>query len=148
MAVCPGFKVTGVVIPAAPNREPTTVIEEIVIGAVPEEVRVTDWVPVLPTATFPNDTDAVFRVSAATPVGESVMLNVCVIPPALALMVPVCAVLTPSTVVVNAALVAPFATVTRAGTTTAPSLVDMATLRLAVAVAVRYTVQASVPFPL
>jgi hypothetical protein len=148
VSVCPGFKVTGVVIPAAPNREPTTVIEEIVIGAVPEEVRVTDWVPVLPTATFPNDTDAVFRVSAATPVGESVMLNVCVIPAALALMVAVCAVLTPSTVVVNAALVAPFGTVTLPGTTTAPSLVDMATLRLAVAVAVRYTVQASVPFPL
>ena len=62
MAVCLGFKVTGVVIPVAPNREPATEIEEIVTGAVPEEVRVTDCLPVLPTATFPNDTDVVFRV--------------------------------------------------------------------------------------
>jgi hypothetical protein len=137
------------VIPVAPNREPATVIAEIVTGAEPEEVRVTDCVRVLPTATFPNDTDVVLRVRAATPVGgESVMLNVCVIPPALALMVAVCAVLTPNTVVVNAAIVVPFATVTLPGTITAPSLVDRATLTLAVAAEVRYTVHASVPFPL
>ena len=64
MAVCPGFKVSGVAIPVAPNSEPATEIEEIVTGAVPEEVRVTDCFPVLPTATFPNDADVVFRVRA------------------------------------------------------------------------------------
>ena len=65
VAFCPGFRVTGVVIPAAPNREPATEIEEIVTGAVPDEVRVTDCVAVLPTATFPNDTDVELSVSAA-----------------------------------------------------------------------------------
>jgi hypothetical protein len=149
VAVCPGFNVIGVVIPVAPNRDPPIEIEEIVTGAVPEEVSITDCVPVLPTATFPNDTDVVLRDRAAAPVGdESVTLNVFVIPPALALMVAVCAVLTPSTVVVNAALVAPVATVTLPGTITAPSLVDRDTLTFAVAAEVRYTVQASVPFPL
>ena len=69
MAVCPGFNVTGVVIPVAPNREPATERDEIVTGAVPEEVRVTDFVASAPTFTLPNATDVALRVSAGTPLG-------------------------------------------------------------------------------
>ncbi len=68
IAVCPGFKVTGVVIPIAPNREPATEIDEIVTGAVPEEVTATGAVAVVPTATFPNDTDGALTVNAGVPI--------------------------------------------------------------------------------
>ncbi len=112
VAVCPGFKVTGAVIPVAPNSEPATEIEEIVTGAVPEEVSVTDCVPVLPTETFPNDTDEALTVRAATPDrGESVMENACVTPPACAVIVAVCGVGTLETVALNRALIAPDLTV-------------------------------------
>jgi hypothetical protein len=145
VAVCPGFKVTGVVIPVAPNSEPATEIEEIVTGAEPEEVRVTDCFPVVPTATFPNDTDVVFKVSAGTLAGESATENVWLIPPAWPVIVAVCGVVTLATVALNVAVVAPDLTVTLAGTVTAVLLLCSVTLTLLLAVDARYTVQASVP---
>jgi hypothetical protein len=117
VAVCPGFKVTGVVIPVAPNSEPATEIEEIVAGAVPEEVRVTDCVPVLPTATFPNDTDVVFRVSAGV-AAFSCSETVLEVLPLVAVSATDCALLTEVALAVNAALVAAAGTVTEAGTMT------------------------------
>ena len=90
IAVCPGFKVTGVEMPIAPNREPATEIEEIVTGAVPEEVTDTGLVAVVPTGTLPNDTDDVLTVSAGVPLtGESAIANVVVMPPACAEMIAV-----------------------------------------------------------
>src|SRR5258708_36806398 len=97
--VWPGFKVTGVVIPVTPNREPATEIVEIVTGAVPEEVTVTGFVTMVPTETLANATDEALRVSAAMPVeGESVMLNVLVAPLTCAVMLAVWTVITPLTV--------------------------------------------------
>lgn len=65
VAVCPEFKVTGVVIPVAPKREPATEIDEIVTGAVPEEVRVKDCFPMLPTETLPNESEGALTLSEA-----------------------------------------------------------------------------------
>ena len=145
MAVCPGFKVTGVVIPVAPNREPTTEMEEIVTGTVPDDVRVTDCVPMLPTETLPNDTDGALTVRAGMPVtGESVMLNVLVIPPASAVMVAVCAVVTLVTVALKLVLVPPDLTVTLPGNVTAGLLLVRDTSTLLLVFDVRNTEQASV----
>jgi hypothetical protein len=99
VAVCPGFKVSGVEIPVAPNKEPTIEIDETVTGAVPEEIKVTACVPARPTETFPNDTEDVLRVSAATPpAGVTVMENDCVVVPDCAVMVAVCIAVTLATV--------------------------------------------------
>ena len=99
MAVCPGFNVSGVAIPIAPKSEPATEMEEMVSGAVPVDVSFTDCVPVVPTATFPNEIDVALRPRAGTPAGgESVIENVCVIPPACAVIVAVCGVVTPAMV--------------------------------------------------
>jgi len=148
VAVCPGFKVTGEVIPVAPNSEPATEMEEIVTAAVPEDISVTNCVPVVPTATFPNDTDEAVTVRAATPdAGESVMENVCVIPPACAVIVAVCAVDTLETVALNRLLIAPDFTVTLLGTFTSGLLLVRVTVDLAFVFVVRYTVHASVPAP-
>jgi len=73
------------------------------------------------TFTFPN---ATFVVLALRPASEPPRFNVidCDTPPALAVSVAVCAVLTALTVAVKLALVAPEATVTAVGTVTALSL--------------------------
>jgi hypothetical protein len=131
VAVFPGFKVTGVVIPDAPKTEPATEIEEIVSGAVPEEVTATVALDVVPTATLPNDTDGALRVSAAVPVaGESEMTNVVVMPPACAVMVAVCAAVTAATLALNPVAVAPGRTVTPPGTVTAGLLLVRVTWNL------------------
>lgn len=123
-------------------------MEEIVTAAVPEDVSVTNCVPLVPTATFPNDTDEAVTVRAATPdAGESVMENVCVIPPACAVMVAVCAVATLETVALNRLLIAPDFTVTLLGTFTSGLLLVRVIVDLAFVFVVRYTVHASVPAP-
>ena len=111
VAVCPGFRVTGVVIPVAPKSEPATEIEEIATAAVPEEVSVTDCVPVLPTETFPNDTDEALTVKAGVAAfncSESV-LDVL---PVIAVRIADCALLTEATFAVKIALVAVAGTMT------------------------------------
>jgi hypothetical protein len=138
IAVFPGFKVTGGVIPTAPNREPATEIDEIVTGAVPEELTVTDLVAVVPTGTLPNDTDGVLTVSAAMPVdGESVMLKVLVVPLACAVIVAVWSVVTPLTVALNPVLSAPDLIVTLLGTLTAGLLLCRLTVSLPLVVDVK-----------
>jgi hypothetical protein len=128
VAVCPGFKVTGVVIPFAPKSEPATESEEIVTGAVPEEVTVTDCVPVLPTETLPNDTDVVFRVKvgvAAFSCSETVLE----VPAVVAVRVTDCALVTEVALAVKVALVAAAGTATEAGTLTELLLLARLTLR-------------------
>jgi hypothetical protein len=138
IALCPGFKVTGAVIPTAPNREPATEIDEIVTGAVPEELTATDLVAVVPTGTLPNDTDEVLKVSAAMPVdGDSVILKVLVVPLACAVIVAVWNVVTPLTVALNPVLSAPDLTVTLPGTLTAGLLLCRVTVSLPLVVEVR-----------
>jgi hypothetical protein len=90
IAVCPGFKVMGVPIPVAPNKEPATEIDEIATGAVPEEVKATVAVAVVPTVTLPNDTDGALTLSAGIPLaGDSAIPKMVVIPFDWAVMVAV-----------------------------------------------------------
>jgi hypothetical protein len=87
IAAWPGFKVTGVPIPVAPNREPATEIDEIVTGAVPEEVKATVAVAVVATVTLPNDTDGELTFNAGVPLaGDNEIAKVVVIPPACSVM--------------------------------------------------------------
>jgi hypothetical protein len=100
-------------------------------GAVPEEVRVRDCIPVVPTATFPNESEVVLAVSAGEPVtGEMTMSKYCVTPPACAVIVVFWDTVTLATVALNVALVAPAFTVTLLGTVTYGSLLDRVTLNL------------------
>ena len=127
LAVWPGFKVMGGVIPVAPNREPATETDEIVTGAVPDEVRITELVAWVPTFTLPNDTDVALRVSDGV-AAFSCSARLCDELFALAVTVAVCAVPTAVTLAVNPAEVAPAATVTEAGTVTALLLLARVTL--------------------
>lgn len=61
-------------IPVAPNSEPATEMEEIVTPTRPEEVKVTDRLPVLPTATFPNDSVVVLKVRAGVVEAEAAIV--------------------------------------------------------------------------
>ena len=54
VAVCPGFRVSGKLTPEMLKPDPVTLPALIVSGAVPEEVRVTDWVEVEFTVTSPK----------------------------------------------------------------------------------------------
>lgn len=116
-----------------------------VTAAAPEEVRVTDCVPVEPTATLPNESEVALMVSAGEPVaGEMVMSKYSVTPPAWAVMVAFWVIATLATAALNAALIAPAFTVTPLGTVTYGSLLDSDTLTAALAAAVRFTEQTSV----
>jgi len=119
--------VTGVVIPVAPKSEPATEIEEIVTGAVPEEVRVTDCFPVLPTEIFPNDTDGTLRVKAGV-AAFSCNETVFELLPDVAVSVTDCALLTEATFAVKEALVAVAGTITEAGMVTELLLLPSVTL--------------------
>ena len=73
--------------------------------------------------------------------------RVCVLVPALAVKVAVCAVLTLAVVAVNDAVVAPVGTVTVDGTVTAVLLLARVTFTLLVAAALRVTEQLSASVP-
>ena len=74
VADCPGLRVSGVVIPVAPNSEPATDTEEMVTGAEPEDFRTTAWVAVCPILTLPKLMVVVLRLSEGVPaVCESAM---------------------------------------------------------------------------
>lgn len=136
----------GIAIPVAPNKEPAIEIDEITTGAVPDEVKATVPVAVVPTATLPNDTDGALRVSAAVPfTGDNAITNVDRMPPACAVMVAICATVTAATVALNPVEAAPDRTVTPPGTLTAGLLLVRATCTLLLVVDVRYTEHASVP---
>jgi len=111
-------------VPDTLNPVPLGVAELMVSGAVPEEVRVTDWgADCVFTVTSPKLRLDVLIVSpgafcsgANTP---RLIPKVWVAPPAEAVSVAVCAVVTAVMAAVNPALVAPGDTVTVAGTRTA-----------------------------
>ncbi len=63
IAVCPGFSVTGKLIPESANPVPATDAALMVSGAVPDEVRVTVLVVVVFSATVPNATLVLLNVS-------------------------------------------------------------------------------------
>lgn len=87
VADCPGFRVSGVVIPVAPKREPETEIPEIVTGAVPMDWRMTACVAVWPMLTLPKLIVLVLRLSEGVP--TSCREKLWTMPPELALMVAV-----------------------------------------------------------
>jgi hypothetical protein len=147
VAVCPGFRVTGKVVPESPKPVPATVAPLIVTGAVPEDVRVTVFVAVVFSASAPNATLVLLKVKPGA-VAFSVSAKVFEIPPAVAVSVAVWFEVTAVAVAVKLALVAPAAIVTDAGTVTAPLLLDNVTVVAVVAAAVSATVQASVPAPI
>lgn len=149
----PGLSATGKPGPATPNPAPVTAAAEIVKGAVPEEVSVTNcgvaWVL---TVTSPNARLLALRVSSGVPppdcVGSSCTLNVAELEPMLAVIVALCAALTPIAIAVKVALLALAATATVAGTVTAESLLDKLTVSpLPPAAALSVAVQLSVPAP-
>jgi hypothetical protein len=128
---------------------PVSVASLIVTGAVPVEVRVTGCgVAAVFATTLPKATLLVLMLSVETVV-PNCKAKVSDTPPALAMIVTVCAELTGETEAVNPTLVAPAGTVTVAGTVTAGLLLA----RLAVspplgAAAFSVTVQASVADPI
>ena len=64
VAVWPGFRVTGKLMPEIVKPEPVTLPALMVSGAVPEEVTVTDCVTDAFKSTFPKPTLVVSRVNA------------------------------------------------------------------------------------
>ena len=140
---------SGAVGPVTEKPLPEIEPDVMLTGAVPMEFTVNDFVTAVPTATLPKSSEVPLKLKAAVPVptGESVMANVFATPPAVAVMVAVCVVDTPRTVVVKEALDAPAGTVTPLGTMTAPSLVFNVTENLFVVFELRYTEHASAPFP-
>ncbi len=76
-----------------------------VAAAVPLEVTVTDCVPMVPTATLPNESEVALKVSAGEPVaGEMIMSKYSVIPPDWAVMVAFWVIATLATLALNVAL--------------------------------------------
>ena len=147
VAVWPGLSVTGKLSPEALNPAPVTLAALMVSGTVPDEVRVSVSVAVLFTATDPKLRLPELNLSPGT-AAPRLIAYVCVAPPAEAVKVAVCAVLTDEMVAVNPALAAPAGTVTEEGTVTALLSLDRLTASPPdPAAADRLTVQASVPAP-
>lgn len=142
----PGFKVIGKLMPGMLNPEPVTEPALMMTAAVPVEVIVTDCVEGVFRLTLPKATvlDPKVRVGV---VAFSVIAQVFEIPPDMAVRVTAWLVLTAVAVAVNAALEAPAAMVTEAGTVTALLLLAMVTVVAAVAGELSVTVHASVPAP-
>jgi hypothetical protein len=88
VAVWPGFKVTGKLIPESPNPVPDTVAPLIVSATVPEEVNVTVFVMAVFSASVPNATLVLLKLSADV-AAFKVRGKVFEIPPAVAVSVAV-----------------------------------------------------------
>jgi hypothetical protein len=144
-----GFNVTGKVAPDIVKPVPLNIAELIVTGAVPVEVNVTGSVDAVFTVTLPNAKLGALTVNVGPlAVAFSRRTKVLETPPALAVSVTDCAVVTDDTVAVNPALVALAETVTVAGTVTAALLLVRPTLTpLPPASELRVTVQVSFPDP-
>jgi hypothetical protein len=122
----------------------------IVTGAVPVEVSITGSVDDVFRVTFPKAKVAVLMFNEGMFAWEafSCIAKVLETPPALAVKVTACAVVTADTVAVNAALVAFAGTITVAGTATAALPLPKLTLKpLLPAAVVNVTEQASLPAP-
>jgi hypothetical protein len=142
-----GLRVTGNVAPDMVKPDPVRDAALMVTGAVPVDVRVTDCVAGVFTATLPNEREVVLMprvVLAAFNCREKAFE----LPFALAVRVAVWAVPTDDAVAVKGAVIAPGATVTAAGSVTAVFVLDRLTICPPLgAGAFRVTVQASAPDP-
>ena len=142
-----GFKVTGKVAADIVKPVPLSVAELMVTGAVPVEVNVTGSVDAVFTVTLPNAKLAGLIVNVGT-AAFSCSAKVLETPPALAVRVTDCAVVTDDTVAVNPALVALAGTTTVAGTVTEALLLVRPTLTPPLPAAeLSVTVQVSLPAP-
>ena len=124
---CPGFSVVGRFPPETENPVPEIESELMVTAAVPLEVTVTDLETAVPTETLPNARDVELRLSVGT-AAFSCRAKLCEELFELAVTVAVCAAVTAATLALKDALEAPPATVTLAGTDTAPALLARLTL--------------------
>jgi hypothetical protein len=129
------------------NPAPLTVSALIVTAAVPVDDRVSVCVAAEFTLTLPKATVEALTPSVGTP-DPSCSAKVFALPPALAVRVTLCAVLTELTVAVNPALVCPAETLIEAGTVTAELLLDRFTFSPAPGAEVlSVTAQVTVPEP-
>jgi hypothetical protein len=146
--VWPELKVIGKLTPDIEKPAPDTVAELIVTAASPVEDKVTVCVTDVFTATLPNVTLAVLRLSVGVATFTS-RLKLSLAPPAEAVNVTAWEVETDEAVAENVALVAPAATATEAGTVTAAlSLARVTVVPPVGAAALSVTVQESVPGPM
>ena len=147
VAVWFGLSVNGKLAPETENPAPLTASALIVTAAVPVDDRVTVCVVAEFTLTLPNDTVEALTPSVGT-LAPICSAKVFVLPPALAVSVTLCDVLTELTVAVNPALVCPAEILMDAGTVTAELLLDRPTVNPPLAAAVfSVAVQLSVPAP-
>jgi hypothetical protein len=147
VAVWPGCNVTGVLMPASVKPVPLIAAALMVSAAVPDEVSVTVPVVAVFTVTSPKLTLLLLSVRPGV-AAPSCRAYVSLKLPDCAVNVAVCAAVTAFTVAVNTALVAPAATVTDPGTTTAALLLFRLTASPSVpAGAVSFTVHSSASAP-
>jgi hypothetical protein len=147
VAVWLGFSVSGKVAPETVNPLPARVAELTVSAEEPVEVSVMVWVVAELTLTLPKVKLELLTVIVGTD-EPSCRAKVFDVPPAEAVSVTVCAVLTEVTVAVKVALPAPAATLTEDGTATAVLLLARLTANPPdAAAAFNDTVQLSVPVP-
>jgi hypothetical protein len=125
--VWPGFNVAGRLGEEAEKPLPVAVTEFTVTAAVPLEVSITVCVVGVFTPTPPNEMLVAFKLSAGLP-EFSCSESAFEVPPAVAVSVTDCALLTEETFAVNVALVAVAGTVTELGTETALLLLERVTL--------------------
>jgi len=142
-----GFRLSGKVAPDTEKPVPLMVAELMDTGAVPVELRVSDWVAALLSATLPKAMVLALTVNVwvDAPKWRAKVLEA---PPEVAVRVAVAAVLTAATDAEKLALVAPADTVTAAGTVTALLSLEIVTLCPPVEAAeLSVTVQLLVPAP-
>jgi hypothetical protein len=150
VAVCPGFSVSGKLVPDTAKPVPVTVADVTVTAAPPVDDRVTACVAVEPSTTPPNDTLGALTLSVAEPAlepGTSCSATVAPAVPDVAVRVAVCEALTGETVAVNPALAEAAGTVTVDGTITAELLLESLRVVLLLAIPFRVIVQESVAAP-
>ncbi len=145
-AVCPAFSVIGALIPDTENPVPVTVAPLRMSWAVPVDVNVTVCVVGVFRSSVPNAKFVVLKLSPGT-AAFNCSPNAWKTPPAVAVSVTVCGLVTADADAVNAALNDPAATVTDAGSVTALLLLAKLTVKALGAAAVSVTVQASVAAP-
>jgi hypothetical protein len=147
LAVWPGFNVSGKLAPEVVYPAPEIVAALTVTGVVPADDKVTVCDAVAFTSTLPKFMLFVLIVRSAV-TAFSCKAKLSAKPPALAVRITVCVVLTAPTVAVKLALVAPGATVTEEGTVTEVlSLARLTVSPLVPAAPLSVTVQASIPEP-
>lgn len=138
-------------VPRTEKAVPVRVAELMVTGRMPEDFNVNDCVDGVPTVTSPKDKLVALKPRLAEPplgvggaAGFSCMTSVCETPPALAVSVTDCVLLTVDTTALNPVVVAPVRTVTADGTETNWLSLERLTTNGLVAGALKVTVHAFV----